>query len=206
MFKKLIFACLILCLAFACANENAATSSNDSSDSEEAVQTESETTDETADLEEKIDMEAAKASKYFISQTSFFGISIGDYISSITENIEKAILQDGEGNFDVYNIKSEKGKMLGYFYPDTQNPDKVGQIVIMTKEAYTEEKIKVGMTFKELQDVISNFEVHGSETESRTHVFYKDLMFRLDFYSSEYDLDLAKIPADAKITKIMITG
>ena len=66
------------------------------------------------------------------------------------------------------------------------------------------ELLKHAACFAEVKEKLPNFEVHGSEIESRTHVFYGDLALRLDYPSNNYELDPSTIPPSAEVTEIWI--
>ncbi|MAQ75453.1 MAG: hypothetical protein CL613_03870 [Aquimarina sp.] len=63
----------------------------------------------------------------------------------------------------------------------------------------------MGTTFGELKEILKTPEVHGSEMESRVHVFNKKHMYRLEYYDIEYDIDATKIPDTAVVKEIIIT-
>ena len=146
-----------------------------------------------------------KESTYTIYEDSFHGITVGSKIDLIPEGtIEKSILNTGEGDFLVYSIKSEKGEKLGYFTIEPLNKNLVGTIVITTEKARTKDNFKIGTTYKEIKSALNSFEAHGSEIESKTYVKHNNLSMRLDFPSSQYNLDKDKIPETSKIIEIQI--
>lgn len=142
---------------------------------------------------------------YPIQDDAFYGVSPGEAIASLpAELIEKGELENGEGRFPVYYILAESGERIGYFYPDPNTDLVVGDIFVTTAQAVTQEGIQIGSSFEDIVGKIGDFEVHGSEVESRTHVFYGNLALQLDYPSVDYDLDSDAIPPDAKIVQIWI--
>ncbi|PHN08295.1 hypothetical protein [Flavilitoribacter nigricans] len=148
--------------------------------------------------------EQPAAPDYPIGDRSFRGIRVGQPIGEIVDSVEKGILQNGEGEFEIYRISTEDGRELGYFHPDPQNGSLVGDIVITSDLPMTENGLKVGMTYTELTSLIRDFAVHGSEIESRTSVYYQNLALGLDYPSANYNLDRNEIPGSAKVNEITI--
>ena len=61
------------------------------------------------------------------------------------------------------------------------------------------------MDFGQVKSIIGEPEVHGSELESRVHFFYDNMAFRLDYYSTDYSLDVNEVPDSSKIMYIMVS-
>lgn len=160
----------------------------------ENVATESPTTTATTD------------SPLLIKANSYQGITPGDAIAQHQATLQKDILKTGEGNFDIYRIKATAGEaqFVGFLDPDPMDESKVGDIIIDVPEAQTEAGIQVGDTFKDLKEKVPNIEVHGSEIEGRTYAKAGQLSYRLDVANFNYEVDMDKIPATAKVMEIMI--
>ena len=142
---------------------------------------------------------------YMINDDSFQGISVGDKIETISKSqIEKSEIETGEGVFSVYGIKSKEGNEIGYFHPEPLDESLVGMIVVTSNKAKTTDGFGIGTTYEEVKSKLNDFEVHGSEIESRTHVYYKNLSMKLDFASTEYNLDKENISGATKIVEITI--
>lgn len=143
-------------------------------------------------------------SDYLITEQSFEGLTVGQPITEIADQVEKGKLENGEGEFDVYYLKAENGQPLAYFHPDPNDNTRIGDLVITSELPQTKEGLQVGMTYAEIESKIKPFEVHGSEIESRTAIFYKQWALGLDYPSTDYDLDRNEIPKEAKVTNITI--
>ncbi|MFK7903742.1 MAG: hypothetical protein AB8B69_01390 [Chitinophagales bacterium] len=144
------------------------------------------------------------ANPYLITDKSFMGLSSGNGIEEHADVLEQGVLKSGEGEFEVYNIKSESGEKLGYIMASHQDPSKIGNITITHPKASTEEGISIGATFAELESALGEVAVHGSEIESRTYAYKGHLAFLLDDYHNTYELDKSKVKKDAKIKEIEI--
>ncbi len=152
----------------------------------------------------KIDKVISNRTVLTIDNNAFRGITVGDKIADHTEYIEKTQLKDGEGTFEIYQIKDYNNNPAGYFMPDTKDESRVGDITVQTQMAETETGIKVSSTFQELSQALPNLEVHGSEIEGRTYASANNLSYRLDVANFTYEVDVSKIPATTKITEIII--
>ena len=118
--------------------------------------------------------------------------------------LEKKEMRNGEGTFEIYEIKDFGNNPAGYFVSDFNDEGRVSDITVTTPKAATTEGIKVGSTFEELRKVFPNIEVHGSEIEGRTYAKANNLSYRLDVVNFSYEMDISKIPANTKITEIII--
>lgn len=139
-----------------------------------------------------------------IFENSFHGITIGDEISIYKQYIKKEVLKTPEGDVVIYRIKSFNNEIVGFFYPDPKNKNLVGEITVETPMAETVNKIKVGKTFLYLAEKFPFMEIHGSEIDGKTYASAKNFSYRLDVVNHKYDVDIAKIPLDTKITEIVI--
>ena len=139
-----------------------------------------------------------------IGHNSFRGITIGELISNHKDDIQKTQLKTGEGTFEVYEIKDFENNPAGYFLPDPNDADRVGDIVVQTPKAQTAEGIMVGNTYQDLLKVFPNIEVHGSEVEGRTNATNGTLSYRMDLPNFNYEVDKAKIPGTTKIVEITV--
>lgn len=135
---------------------------------------------------------------------SYQGITPGSNITEQEARIQKDQLKTGEGSFDIYQILDNDKTAVGYFFPDPNQATQVGNIVIDIPTAKTLRDIKVGDTFQELKKKLPNLSVNGSENEGRTYVHHNNLSYRLDVPNFTYEVDIASIPADTKVTEIVI--
>lgn len=141
-----------------------------------------------------------------ITPTSFRGITIGDKIASHSDYAVKDLLKNGEGDFDIYTIKDFNNNPAGYIMSDPRDESLVGTITITTQMAATAKGVKVGMTWSQLQNVFPDVEVHGSEIEGRTYASSNGINCLLNVPNFSYDVDVAKIPAEAKVVEILVMG
>lgn len=139
-----------------------------------------------------------------IDNDAFRGITVGDKISMHTDYIQKEQLRNGEGTFEVYQIKDFNNNPAGYFLPDPKDESRVGDIIVETPKASTAEGIKVSSTFEALSKALPNIEVHGSEIEGRTYANYGNLSYRLDIPNFSYEVDVNKISSTTKVIEILI--
>lgn len=153
---------------------------------------------------EKIDKVAAGRTELLITPNSFRGITIGDKISKHVDYIQKEQLRTGGGTFEIYRIKDFNNNPAGYLMPDPKDNSIVGDITIETQMAATVAAIKVGSTFEQLNATFPTIEVHGSEIEGRTYATHNNISYRLDVPNFTYEVDKSKIPANTKITQIML--
>lgn len=143
---------------------------------------------------------------YLIKDDSFYGISAGQKIASIEEGkVEKSNIETGEGTFLMYYIISDSGQKIAYFYPDPVDKTLVGNLFVTSPKAFTIDLINIGKTFGEVKKQVNNYEVHGSEMESKTNVFIENIRLELDYHSTNYNLDKNEIPDNAKVKLIWIS-
>lgn len=135
-----------------------------------------------------------------IEDDSYLGLIVGKAISDYQDILKSGTLKTGEGEFDVQYIVY-KADTLGFIYGEKA----IESIHIWDSRGATNHGIRVGTTFGELKNILEQLQVHGSEIESRVHVVEKNRMYRLNYYSMEYDLDISEIPDSVSITEIIIT-
>ncbi|MEL7339508.1 MAG: hypothetical protein AAGM67_03405 [Bacteroidota bacterium] len=146
-----------------------------------------------------------EASPYLVRSDGFFGMRAGQSISALPDSLySKAEVTSGGGEFDVYNLLDYDQSVLGYFYSDPQNADVIGDIIVISRKAITPEGFRIGTSFETIQQTLTNYEVHGSEVEKRTHVMYNSLNLQLNFASSTYEMDESTIPKDAQVILMWI--
>ncbi|PHI18823.1 hypothetical protein CEQ90_15845 [Lewinellaceae bacterium SD302] len=133
------------------------------------------------------------------------GIKAGDVIAD-NERLQAGELRSGEGEFDVFYLKNEAGQRIGYVIEDFDAPGKVGDIFITNagSTAPGAKGIKVGQSWADLQAAFPDIEAYGSEVESRTYAITDELSFRLSVMNNQYEVEESTIPADTKITEILI--
>lgn len=135
-----------------------------------------------------------------IEDDNYLGLIVGHAISEYQDLLKPGTLKTGEGEFEVQYI-IYKTDTLGYASGDKT----IESIHIWDSKGATNHGIRVGTTFGELKNILEQLQVHGSEIESRIHVVEKNRMYRLNYYSMEYDLDISEIPDSVSITEIIIT-
>ncbi len=142
--------------------------------------------------------------QFSIDPKGLFGVNVGDAIKKHKASVKKTTIKTGEGDFTAYQISDPENNPAGYFMPDPKNELLVGDITIETPKASTDKGIKIGSTFKELLKAYPTLKVHGSEIESRTYAVVGNMSYRLNVPNTKQDVDIAKVPATAKITEIVI--
>ena len=148
--------------------------------------------------------ESSPQNQYVIKGDGFYGLLSGVPFVERAERLEKGVLSDGEGDFEVYYIKGVEGERIGYILPHSQDEKLIGSITITTPIAKTEDGIGIGSTFAELRAQTPDIQVYGSEIESRTHAVRGREMFLLDMYETTYELEEDKIEPNTVIKQITI--
>jgi hypothetical protein len=158
---------------------------------------------ETASTNQQSDQQASTEQQevnttYLMTSDAFFGLRKNEKIPS---DLEKSVLETGEGNFDIFLITDDDGT-LGYIHPDMDDELLIGSMVITSQKVFTPHGLSVGMTFGKLQEKYPNVEVYGSEIEGYTSAMIEDIYYALAFNHWSYDLDAKLIPSDTKIIEI----
>lgn len=161
--------------------------------------------EENVNATKEVEIKADKSSNLGIVNNTFLGIYPGQPIADIaSDKIKKASPNNKvEKAFETYHILSEGGKKVGYFYPEPLDESLVGNLFITDKDVSVN-GIGIGSTYEEIKNTLNTYEVHGSEIESRTSVYFKDYAFELDYPSNHYDLDRDKIPPTAQVVELQI--
>lgn len=170
----------------------------------EDTQQDETTENQTEQVNETLTEETKQENELTIYQNSFLGISTDTKISDYEGKLEKDVLQTGEGDFDIYNIKDSEGNVVGYFSPFGEMEDSVGIITVTSELAQTEDGIKIGDSFKTLLEKYPNLEVFGSEIEGYTQATVGRLGYRLDEQHYNYELKPSDIKSETKIIEITI--
>ena len=135
-----------------------------------------------------------------IESNSYFGIAVGDSTIAHPKVLSSGSLKSGEGVFPVNYILWNKDT-LGYTYGENV----IESIHIWDSRGTTLEGVRVGSTFSEIKQFLKNPMVHGSEIESRVHVFYEKHLYRLDYYDANYEIDVSQIPDSVVVKEIILT-
>lgn len=149
-------------------------------------------------------VKVTKEPLWLATEKAFYGIEVQRPIASYGDKLSKTTTENGEGTFEVYEIKNSNGEVLAQVYPDPKEESLVGDIVISNEKVSTDKGVKIGTTFGELKTKFSGYKVHGSEIESRVHFYQGNHAYRLDYASNQYDLDENEIPNDAKVIEMTI--
>ncbi len=160
--------------------------------------------EETSNTDMDAKSEPEEVNPYLIGKKSFMGLTPGNLIADHSDVLEKSVLKTGEGDFEVFNIKDESGEVLGNILPDPRDESKIGIITITSTKASTSEGAKIGITFKELEEVLGELPVHGSEIESRTSAFKGNWSFLLDAAFPSYEIDKNELDVNVRIKVIDI--
>lgn len=150
------------------------------------------------------DVEVTKAPLWIVSDKAFYGIEVHRPIVSYGDKLSKTTTTNGEGTFEVYEIKNKEGEVLAHVYPDPTKEELVGDIVILNKKITTDKGVKIGTTFGELKAKFNDYEVHGSEIESRVHFYQGNHAYRLDHSSNQYDLEESEISDDSEVIEMIV--
>ncbi len=134
-----------------------------------------------------------------IENNSYFGVVVGNQIKDYQNVLQPGELETGEGVFDVHYI-IRNVDTLGYAF----GKDSIESIHVWDSRGSTNKGVRIGTTFGELKDILKEPKVHGSEIEARVHVFNENHMYRLDYYSMEYNLDYSVIPDTVVVKEIII--
>lgn len=167
-----------------------------------AAETQNETSTTTEPTPEE---EIEKEVPLTIFQNSFLGIAPGDQVAEHKALLEEDLLQTGEGDFEIYNIKEAKNGVVAYFLADPMDNELIGDIFITSPLAKTEDGIAIGHTFGDLVNKYPDLEVHGSEIEAQTFADQGNLSFKIDEPHTTYDLDIDAVSKEAKIIEIIIS-
>lgn len=155
--------------------------------------------------EEVTEEKTQEVDELTIYETSFLGLSPDMKISDYKGTLEKGLLQTGEGDFDIFNVKDKDGNTVAYFVPFGENEDKVGSITVTSELAKTEDGIKIGDTFGTLLEKYPNLKVYGSEIEGYTQAIVNEkLGYRLDEQHYNYELKTSEIKKETKIIEITV--
>jgi hypothetical protein len=204
---KSILAFLFLVVLMSCGNDKAST---------DTVEVEAPTADISTTAPPAADTPAADApadsgemtpasdEPYLVSNGYFLGLTPGGSMIEFIDGLRSGVLQTGEGDFDVHYIDSAEGDELGYVMADPRDEGTIGNIFITSPKVVTEEGIRVGMSFSDLQEKIMALEVHGSEIEGRTYASGDGLSFRLDAGNWNYEVDPSAIKPETKILEIVV--
>lgn len=208
---KSILAFLFLLVLMSCGNDNAST---------DTVEVEAPTAPITTTAPQAEDTPAADApaesggmtsaseegndEPYLVSNGYFLGLTPGGAMIEFIDGLRSGVLQTGEGDFDVHYIDSAEGDELGYVMADPRDENTIGNIFITSPKVVTEEGVRVGMSFSELQKKIMELEVHGSEIEGRTYANADGLSFRLDVGNWSYEINPSTIKPETKIIEIVV--
>ncbi|PIY11219.1 MAG: hypothetical protein COZ18_04490 [Flexibacter sp. CG_4_10_14_3_um_filter_32_15] len=164
-----------------------------------------EMTEVTETKEEIAEEKTQETNELIIYEKSFLGLSSDMKISDYQGTLEKGLLQTGEGDFDIFNVKDKEGNIVAYFVPFGEKEDKVGTITVTSELAKTEDGIKIGDTFGTLLEKYPNLEVFGSEIEGYTQaIVNEELGYRLDEQHYNYELTTSEVNQGAKIIEITI--
>ena len=142
-----------------------------------------------------------EANPFLVTTNSFYGLTIGGKIG----DLEKSVLETGEGSFDIFLIKDENGEELGYVDANYEDESLIGGITISTKKAVTEDGVKIGMSYADFNEKFPDAELHGSEIEGYTSTnVNKNVYYELSDRHWEYELDKNKIAEGTTIVAITV--
>jgi len=135
-----------------------------------------------------------------IEAKSYYGVQLDQDIDELRDLLLPGKRNTGEGSFEVHYMLFGQDT-LGYVY----GKEKVKSIHIWDTCGATQEGLRVGTTFIEAKRLLQDFEVHGSELESRVYMYKGNHRYRLDYYSSNYNLAQDTIPDSTEVMEIIIS-
>lgn len=165
------------------------------------VESTEQTTEEVTEVKEETKKEGSDLTIY---QKSFLGLSPDTKITDYKGTLEKGLLQTGEGDFPIFNVKNDKGNTVAYFVPFGEKEDKVGSISVTSDQAKTEDGIKIGDTFGTLLQKYPDLKVFGSEIEGYTEAVVGNLGYKLDEQHYNYELKVSEVKKETEIIEITI--
>ena len=172
-----------------------------------------------ANVDERSLYEVDPEDPYLIFNGTFFDFAPGQPFAPAAARLQEGRLETGEGSFEVFYINGDgdgdnddRGRdgaagaePLGYLLRDPSDPTRIGDIVITSERAVTEQGIRVGRSYAELVEQLGALEVHGSEVEGYTYALHDGLKFRLDAQHYDYDLPAGEVVSpQAKVIEIVI--
>ena len=141
---------------------------------------------------------------YLISNGSLLGFKPGEPLAAYRDALRPGKIRDGEGTHEVFFIDGAEGGELGYLMASPTDPETIGDIYITSPAVVTEQGIRIGATYAELQERIGAINFHGSEIEGRIFGSQDGLAYRLDGHSTEYAMDNSGINPETPIVQIVI--
>lgn len=139
-----------------------------------------------------------------IFQHSFLNVSPGGQIAEHEAVLEKALIQTGEGEVGIYNLKDANNTVVAYFLADPMDNQLIGNLYITSPLAQTEDGIRIGDTFGDLVTKYKELEVSGSEIKSQIYANQGNLFFKIDEPYTKSDLEIRAVSKEAKIVGIFI--
>ena len=136
---------------------------------------------------------------FTISAQSFYGITLGRPISDFFGQLQKGILETGEGTFDVYYIQSTNNEELGYIL-ENEKDHTVLSIVITSSKGLMDNDIAVGSTYQRFREVYPQAEINRSEIESRFFTSSGNFVFFFDGYALKDPVHISSIVIHHKHT------
>ncbi len=145
--------------------------------------------------------DAATVSPYQVKDGALLGMRAGEPVADFKSGLRSGVLSTGEGDFPVYYIDGAEGTELGYLMLDDAETV-ISDITITSPDVATEAGVSVGMTYAELQNILGEFEVHGSEIEGYTYAQKDGYWYRLDAGNWSYEIDPSTLQPDTRILSI----
>lgn len=138
---------------------------------------------------------------YTIKDNALLGMRAGEPIAGFKAGLRAGVLSTGEADFPVYYIDGAEGTELGYLMLD-EDETTITDITVTSPDVATKNGITVGMTYADLQKILGDFEVFGSEIEGYTHAAKDDYWYRLDAGNWSQEVDPATLKPDTRILSI----
>ncbi len=139
---------------------------------------------------------------YEIGDGSFMDMEPGETLAAFSEFLVPGELKNGDGVFAVHYIIGRRKDTLGYvFSSDTVS---IESITILSPDAVTQDGIRVGNSFSELEERIGKVKVLGSPIEARVYAYQPPFVYRLMMNASVGPVDPATIDPATPILSITI--
>jgi len=126
------------------------------------------------------DVNADADDPYLLSNGYFLGMTPGGSLADYKDGLRAGEIRTGEGEFEVLFIDGAEGDELGFVYSMESEEPTIDEITITSPVVVTEKGVRVGTSFKELQQRLGPVEVFASEIESRVYATKDGITYRLD--------------------------
>lgn len=196
--KVLILLVVLLALA-ACTNEPKAIT-----DTTDIPPLETDTVIGNEDQTSIYDVNADADDPYLISNGYFLGMTPGGSLADYKDGLRTGQISTGEGEFEVLFIDGAEGDELGFVYSGESDEPTIDQITITSPVVVTDKGVRVGLSFKALQQRLGPVEVYASEIESRVYATKDGITYRLNTNGAPGQTTAKDIDGDVEVMQIIL--